>query len=276
MDQNFASPAVATLPLQRPAINGNIVLEAILHLQKLNSFSMNKLKKYLASQHGIDCQALDAVIKPIVKSFKKLGDNRKITECKNGRNSSGGKNTGRKNSGWKNGKKTTTGKNTGLKNGKKTTTGKNLSPKKFRMKKIKRITVTDDYKNMVYELIKNGSIHGSTRFQLREKIRQKRENPDNVGPALDSLMDKKMVLSLGHKLLAVDAALDSLRVDKIESLRITKYLWEEKNKGSTYKKLTEKFEKINELQLKHELLFLFRDEEIHQRDNSKLYYGPKK
>ncbi|GBO44556.1 hypothetical protein AVEN_272310-1 [Araneus ventricosus] len=67
MDQNFASSAAASLPLQRPTIDGNVVLQAILHLQKLNSCSGNNLKKYLASQHGMDCQALDAVIKPIMK-----------------------------------------------------------------------------------------------------------------------------------------------------------------------------------------------------------------
>ncbi|GBM80882.1 hypothetical protein AVEN_213680-1 [Araneus ventricosus] len=105
MDQNFASLAVATLPLQRPAINGNVVLQAILHLQKLNGCSVNNLKKYLASQHGIDCQALDAVIKPIMKMamdrniLKNLGDTEKVAECKRRKKSSGGGKKRRKSSG---------------------------------------------------------------------------------------------------------------------------------------------------------------------------------
>ncbi|GBM48569.1 hypothetical protein AVEN_99008-1 [Araneus ventricosus] len=67
MDQNFASPAVATLPLQRPAVNsnGNVVSQD-LYLQNLNGRSLKTSKKYLASQHGIDCQALDAVFNPII------------------------------------------------------------------------------------------------------------------------------------------------------------------------------------------------------------------
>ncbi|GBM23959.1 hypothetical protein AVEN_132887-1 [Araneus ventricosus] len=105
MDQNFASLAAATLPLQRPAINGNVVLQAILHLQKLNGCSVNNLKKYLASQHGIDCQALDAVIKPIMKMamdrniLKYLGDTGKVAECKRRKKSSGGGKKRRKSSG---------------------------------------------------------------------------------------------------------------------------------------------------------------------------------
>ncbi|GBL96174.1 hypothetical protein AVEN_118726-1 [Araneus ventricosus] len=116
MDQNFASPAVATLPLQRPAINGNVVLQAILHLQKLNGCSVNNLKKYLANQHGIDCQALDAVIKPIMKMamdrsiLKNLGDTGKVAECKRRKKSSGGGKKRRKSSGGKKRKKSSAGK----------------------------------------------------------------------------------------------------------------------------------------------------------------------
>ncbi|GBM43377.1 hypothetical protein AVEN_264598-1 [Araneus ventricosus] len=111
MDQNFASPAVATLPLQRPAINGNVGLQAILHLQKLNGCSMNNLEKYLSSRHRIDCQALDAVIKPIMKMamdrniLKNLGDTGKVAECKRCKKSSGGSKQRRKSSGGKKRKK---------------------------------------------------------------------------------------------------------------------------------------------------------------------------
>ncbi|GBL82782.1 hypothetical protein AVEN_106320-1 [Araneus ventricosus] len=116
MDQNFASPAVATLPLQRPAINGNVVLQAILHLQKFNGCSVNNLKKYLAREHEIDCQALDAFIKPIMKMamdrniLKNLGDTRKVSECKRRKKSSGGGKKRRKSSGGKKRKKSSGGK----------------------------------------------------------------------------------------------------------------------------------------------------------------------
>ncbi|GBO04480.1 hypothetical protein AVEN_15755-1 [Araneus ventricosus] len=119
MDQNFAIPAIATLPLQRPAFSGNDVLQAILHLQKLNGCSVNNLKKYLASQHGIDCQALDAVIKPIMKMamdrniLKNLGDTGKVAECKRRKKSSGGGKKRRKSSGGKKRKKSAGGKKTG-------------------------------------------------------------------------------------------------------------------------------------------------------------------
>ncbi|GBL90418.1 hypothetical protein AVEN_175593-1 [Araneus ventricosus] len=119
MDQNFANPAVATLPLQRSAINGNVVLQAILHLQKLNGCSVNNLKKYLASQHGIECQALDAVIKPIMKMamdrniLKNLGDTGKVAECKRRKKSSGGGKKRRKSSGGKKKKKSSGRKKTG-------------------------------------------------------------------------------------------------------------------------------------------------------------------
>ncbi|GBN53782.1 hypothetical protein AVEN_110887-1 [Araneus ventricosus] len=119
MDQNFASPAVASLPLHRPAINGNVVLQAILHLQKLNGCSVNNLKKYLASQHGIDCQALDAVIKPIMKMamdrniLKNLGDTGKVAECKRRKKSSGGGKKRRKSSGAKKRKKSSGRKKSG-------------------------------------------------------------------------------------------------------------------------------------------------------------------
>ncbi|GBL96336.1 hypothetical protein AVEN_238697-1 [Araneus ventricosus] len=116
MHQNFASPAVVNLPLQRSATNGNVVLPAILHLQKLNGCSVNNLKKYLASQHGIDCQALDAVIKPIMKMamdrhiLKNLGDTGKVAECKRRKKSSGGSKKRRKSSGGKKRRKSSGGK----------------------------------------------------------------------------------------------------------------------------------------------------------------------
>ncbi|GBM42369.1 hypothetical protein AVEN_229300-1 [Araneus ventricosus] len=119
MDQNFASPVVASLPLQRPAINGNVVLQAILHLQNLNGSSVNNIKKYLASQHGIDCQALDAVIKPIMKMamdrniLKNLGDTGKVAECKRRKKSSGGGKKRRKSSGGKKRKKSSGRKKSG-------------------------------------------------------------------------------------------------------------------------------------------------------------------
>ncbi|GBL89764.1 hypothetical protein AVEN_179555-1 [Araneus ventricosus] len=145
MDQNFASPAVcdATLPLQRSTINGNIVLQAILHLQKLNGCSVNNLKKYLASQHGIDCQALDAVIKPIMKMamdrniLKNLGDTGKVAECKRRKKSSGGGKKRRKSSG---GKKR---KSAGGKKRKKSSAGKK-SVGKRRRRKSKKATAGDE------------------------------------------------------------------------------------------------------------------------------------
>ncbi|GBN42604.1 hypothetical protein AVEN_175107-1 [Araneus ventricosus] len=119
MDQNFASSAVASLPLQKPTFNGNVVLQAILRLQELNGCSVNNIKKYLASQHGIDCQALDAVIKPIMKMamdrniLKNLGDTGKVAECKRRKKSSGGGKKRRKSSGGKKRKKSSAGKKTG-------------------------------------------------------------------------------------------------------------------------------------------------------------------
>ncbi|GBO40743.1 hypothetical protein AVEN_103490-1 [Araneus ventricosus] len=145
MDQNFANPAVDILPLQRPAINGNVVLQAILHLQKLNGCSVNNLKKYLASQHGIDCQALDAVIKPIMKMamdrniLKNLGDTGKVAECKRRKKSSGGGKKRRKSSGG--GKKRK--KSTGGKKRKKSSGGKK-SVGKRRRRKSKKVTAGDE------------------------------------------------------------------------------------------------------------------------------------
>ncbi|GBM42657.1 hypothetical protein AVEN_221768-1 [Araneus ventricosus] len=144
MDQNFASPAVAILPLQRPSINSNVVLEAILHLQKLNGCSVNNLKKYLASQHGIDCQALDAVIKPIMKMamdrdiLKNLGDTGKVAECKRRKKSSGGGKKRRKSSGGKKRKKSAGGKKR-----KKSSAGKK-SVGKRRRRKSKKASAGDE------------------------------------------------------------------------------------------------------------------------------------
>ncbi|GBM13418.1 hypothetical protein AVEN_54423-1 [Araneus ventricosus] len=142
MDQNFASPAVATLTLQRPAINGNVILQAILHLQKLNGCSVNNLKKFLASQHGIDCQALDAVIKPIMKMamdrniLKNLGDTGKVAECKRRKKSSGGGKKRRKSSGGKK-KKSSGGK-------KRKSSGRKKSVGKRRRRKSKNGTAGDE------------------------------------------------------------------------------------------------------------------------------------
>ncbi|GBN03780.1 hypothetical protein AVEN_144985-1 [Araneus ventricosus] len=144
MDQNFAIPVVATLPLQRPAINGNVVLQAILHLQKLNGCSVNDLKKYLASQHGIDRQALDAVIKPVMKMamdriiLKNLGDTGKVAECKRRKKSSGGGKKRRKSSGGKKRKKSVGGKKR-----KKSSAGKK-SVGKRRRRKSKKGTAGDE------------------------------------------------------------------------------------------------------------------------------------
>ncbi|GBN06353.1 hypothetical protein AVEN_205788-1 [Araneus ventricosus] len=143
MDQNFAIPVVATLPLQRPAINGNVVLQAILHLQKLNGCSVNDLKKYLASQHGIDRQALDAVIKPVMKMamdriiLKNLGDTGKVAECKRRKKSSGG-GKNRSSSGGKKRKKSVGGKKR-----KKSSAGKK-SVGKRRRRKSKKGTAGDE------------------------------------------------------------------------------------------------------------------------------------
>ncbi|GBN83436.1 hypothetical protein AVEN_264567-1 [Araneus ventricosus] len=143
MDQNFASPVVATLPLQRP-MNGNVVLQAILDLQKLNGCSVNNIKKYLASQHGIDSQALDAVIKPIMKMaldrniLKNLGDTGKVAECKRRKKSSGGGKKRRKSSGGKKRKKSTGGKK------RKKSSGGKKSVGKRRRRKSKKSTAVDE------------------------------------------------------------------------------------------------------------------------------------
>ncbi|GBL97609.1 hypothetical protein AVEN_49124-1 [Araneus ventricosus] len=144
MDQNFASPAVATLLQQSSAMNGNVVFQAILHLQKLNGCSVNNLKKYLASQHGIDCQALDAVIKPIMKMamdrniLKNLGDTGKVAECKRRKKSSGGGKKRRKSSGGKKRKKSSAGKK------RKKSTGGKKSVGKRRRRKSKKGTAGDE------------------------------------------------------------------------------------------------------------------------------------
>ncbi|GBL92725.1 hypothetical protein AVEN_119113-1 [Araneus ventricosus] len=138
MDQNFAIPDVATLPLQRPSINGNVALQAILHLQKLNGCSVNNLKKYLASQHGIDCQALDAIIKPIMKMamdrniLKNLGDTGKVAECKRRKKSSGGSKKRRKSSGGSKKRRKSGGKKA-----KKSSAGKKSGGKRRRRKSKK-------------------------------------------------------------------------------------------------------------------------------------------
>ncbi|GBM63264.1 hypothetical protein AVEN_110947-1 [Araneus ventricosus] len=143
MDQNFAGPAVDSLPRQRPTIDGNVVLQAILHLQKLNGCSVNNLKKYLASQHGMDCQALDAVIKPIMKMamdrniLKNLGDIGKVAECKRRRKSSGGGKKRKKSSGGKQRKKYSGGKKRKKSSARKKPAGKR------RRRKSKKSTAGD-------------------------------------------------------------------------------------------------------------------------------------
>ncbi|GBM07272.1 hypothetical protein AVEN_187837-1 [Araneus ventricosus] len=138
MDQNLTSPAVASFPLQRPTLNGNVVLQAILDLQKLNGCSVNNLKKYLSSQHGIDCQALDAVIKPIMKMamdrniLKNLGDTGKVAECKRRKKSSGGGKKRRKSGGGKKRRKSSAGKKR-----KKSSGGKKSGGKRRRRKSKK-------------------------------------------------------------------------------------------------------------------------------------------
>ncbi|GIX72862.1 h15 domain-containing protein [Caerostris extrusa] len=78
-------------------LNRHTVLKAILHLQKLNNCSANSLKKYLASQYNVDCNMLDATIKPVMKSamdrniLSNLAHTAKISETKRRRKSSGGK-----------------------------------------------------------------------------------------------------------------------------------------------------------------------------------------
>ncbi|KAF8770984.1 hypothetical protein HNY73_018449 [Argiope bruennichi] len=118
MDQNFANAAATSLPQQRPTVNGLAVFQAISHLQKMNSCTVNNLKKYLANQYGIDSRALDATIKPIMKMamdrniLKNLGDTGKVSECKRRRKSSGGGKKRRKSSGGKR-KKSSGGKKSG-------------------------------------------------------------------------------------------------------------------------------------------------------------------
>ncbi|GBL96778.1 hypothetical protein AVEN_118922-1 [Araneus ventricosus] len=154
MDQKFASPAVINFPQQRPTINGSTVLKAILHLQKLNGCSVNNLKKYLASQHGVDYQVLDTAIKPIMKMamdrniLKKLGNTGKVSECKQRKKSSGASKKGRrKSSGGKKGKKSTAGKKSGTKksaakkSGTKKSAAKKSGAKKSGGKKSKKSAV---------------------------------------------------------------------------------------------------------------------------------------
>ncbi|GIY17792.1 hypothetical protein CDAR_236511, partial [Caerostris darwini] len=64
---------------------------------KLNNCSANTLKKYLASQYNVECNTLDATIKPVMKCamdrniLSNLGHTAKISETKRRRKSSGGK-----------------------------------------------------------------------------------------------------------------------------------------------------------------------------------------
>ncbi|KAF8782983.1 hypothetical protein HNY73_013206 [Argiope bruennichi] len=115
MNQN--SPAVCRLSSQ--GSNGLTVLQAISHLQKLNGCSVSNLKKYLANQYGIDSQALDATIKPIMKMamdrniLKNLGDTGKVSECKRRKKSSGGGKKRRKSSGGKKRRKSSGAKKSG-------------------------------------------------------------------------------------------------------------------------------------------------------------------
>ncbi|GBM78945.1 hypothetical protein AVEN_40509-1 [Araneus ventricosus] len=93
--------------------------------------SVNNVKKYLASQHGIDSQALDATIKPIMKMtidrniLKNLADTWEVSECRKRRKSSGGGKKRRKSSGGKKKRKKSRGgkKNIGKRRRKKSKKG---------------------------------------------------------------------------------------------------------------------------------------------------------
>ncbi|GIX92752.1 h15 domain-containing protein [Caerostris darwini] len=106
------SPNVSQLSKK---LNRHDVLKAALHLQKLNNCSANSLKKYLASQYNVDCNTLDATIKPIMKCamdrniLSNLAHTAKISETKRRKKSSGGKKR-KKSSGGKKRKKSSGGK----------------------------------------------------------------------------------------------------------------------------------------------------------------------
>ncbi|GBL84164.1 hypothetical protein AVEN_118572-1 [Araneus ventricosus] len=59
---------------QRTTIIGNVVLQGLLHLENLNACSVNNLKKYLASQHGISYSSL------VMKKTLKMAMDRNILQ----------------------------------------------------------------------------------------------------------------------------------------------------------------------------------------------------
>ncbi|GFT82190.1 h15 domain-containing protein [Nephila pilipes] len=117
MEQGPINLAIGYFPQQPSRKFGRIVLQSALHLQKLNVCSMNNLKKHLAGQHQIDCNTLDAALKPLLKKamdrniLKSLGHTAKISETKRRRKSSSGgsKRKRRKSSGSKRRKSTRRG-----------------------------------------------------------------------------------------------------------------------------------------------------------------------
>ncbi|GIX72856.1 h15 domain-containing protein [Caerostris extrusa] len=128
------STSVSQLPKK---LNRHTVLKAILHLQKLNNCSANNLKKYLASQYNVDCNTLDATIKPVMKCamdrniLSNLAHTAKISETKRRRKSSGGKKR-RKSSRGKKRKKSSGGKR------------RKSSGRKRRRRKSKKSAGSDD------------------------------------------------------------------------------------------------------------------------------------
>ncbi|GFT82193.1 h15 domain-containing protein [Nephila pilipes] len=96
MEQGPTNLAMGHPPQQSSKQFGQTVLQAALHLQKLNACSVSNLKKYLANQHQIDCNTLDATLKPFMKKamdrniLQNLGHTAKISETKRRRKSSGG------------------------------------------------------------------------------------------------------------------------------------------------------------------------------------------
>ncbi|GFQ65802.1 hypothetical protein TNCT_427481 [Trichonephila clavata] len=90
----------------------NSILQTGLQPQKPNCFTLTNRKKYLGSYYGSNCNTLDGVLEPFMKSamdrniLTNLGHSTKISETKKRRRSSskGGKSKRRKSSGGKKGK----------------------------------------------------------------------------------------------------------------------------------------------------------------------------
>ncbi|GBN41879.1 hypothetical protein AVEN_198611-1 [Araneus ventricosus] len=248
MDQNFASPAVATLPLQRPAINGHVVVQAILHLQKLNGCSVNKLKKYLASQHGIDGQALDVAIKPIMKMamdrniLKKLGHTVKVTECKKNGNASRKVNTSK---------------------GPKGIHKKNC-PSARKLKKIKKMKGSElRYRNELLSHLNGGDPEGSTKHMIKSKMDKKFFNPNEVDKALEILMNNGKVLQCGRRFVSVENPTRLLPTRKANNLK--DILKEKGSMGASYKELKSAIRPKDEASLRGHLVYLYQLEFLTQR-----------